>query len=77
MSADDKTRISPQVANTAVGTQLSGIYELDERIAFGGMGEVYRGHNIQTGDHVAAAFVLPEFARKALNDVSLSRRRHH
>ncbi|MER8994639.1 protein kinase [Mesorhizobium sp. M0678] len=63
MSADDKTRISPQLANTAVGTQLSGIYELDERIAFGGMGEVYRGHNIQTGDHVAIKIVLPEFAR--------------
>ncbi|MCZ8542669.1 protein kinase [Mesorhizobium qingshengii] len=63
MSADDKTRISPHVANTAVGTQLSGIYELDERIAFGGMGEVYRGHNIQTGDHVAIKIVLPEFAR--------------
>ncbi|RUW89318.1 serine/threonine-protein kinase [Mesorhizobium sp. M7A.F.Ca.US.010.02.1.1] len=63
MSADDKTRIPPQVANTAVGTQLSGIYELDERIAFGGMGEVYRGHNIQTGDHVAIKIVLPEFAR--------------
>jgi serine/threonine protein kinase len=63
MSADDKTRISPGVANTAVGTQLSGIYELDERIAFGGMGEVYRGHNIQTGDHVAIKIVLPEFAR--------------
>ncbi|BAV51216.1 serine/threonine-protein kinase-like domain [Mesorhizobium loti] len=63
MSADDKTRISPQLANTGVGTQLSGIYELDERIAFGGMGEVYRGHNIQTGDHVAIKIVLPEFAR--------------
>ncbi|TPJ40074.1 serine/threonine-protein kinase, partial [Mesorhizobium sp. B2-6-5] len=63
MSANDKTRLSPQVANTAVGTQLSGIYELDERIAFGGMGEVYRGHNIQTGDHVAIKIVLPEFAR--------------
>ncbi|MER8974052.1 MULTISPECIES: protein kinase [unclassified Mesorhizobium] len=63
MSADDKTRISPQLTNTAVGTQLSGIYELDERIAFGGMGEVYRGHNIQTGDHVAIKIVLPEFAR--------------
>ncbi|PDQ17967.1 serine/threonine protein kinase [Mesorhizobium sanjuanii] len=63
MSADDKTRISPGLANTAVGTQLSGIYELDERIASGGMGEVYRGHNIQTGDHVAIKIVLPEFAR--------------
>lgn len=63
MSDDDKTRILPDMANTAVGTQLSGIYELDERIASGGMGEVYRGHNIQTGDHVAIKIVLPEFAR--------------
>lgn len=63
MSADDKTRISPSLTNTGVGTQLSGIYELDERIASGGMGEVYRGHNIQTGDHVAIKIVLPEFAR--------------
>ncbi|GLS31143.1 serine/threonine-protein kinase [Neomesorhizobium albiziae] len=60
---DDKTRILPDMAKTGVGTQLSGIYELDERIACGGMGEVYRGHNIQTGDHVAIKIVLPEFAR--------------
>ncbi|RRH97430.1 serine/threonine protein kinase [Mesorhizobium tamadayense] len=63
MSDDDKTRISPNLGYTGVGTQLSGIYELDERIASGGMGEVYRGHNIQTGDHVAIKIVLPEFAR--------------
>ncbi|MGE0282291.1 MAG: protein kinase [Rhizobiaceae bacterium] len=60
---DDKTRILPSVANADVGTQLSGIYELDERLASGGMGEVYRGHNIQTGDVVAIKIVLPEFAR--------------
>ncbi|UCI07114.1 serine/threonine-protein kinase [Mesorhizobium sp. B1-1-8] len=60
---DNKTRMSPALAHTGVGTQLSGIYELDERIASGGMGEVYRGHNIQTGDHVAIKIVLPEFAR--------------
>ena len=60
---DDKTRISTDLGHTGVGTQLSGIYELDERIASGGMGEVYRGHNIQTGDHVAIKIVLPEFAR--------------
>lgn len=62
MSADDKTRI---VSADAVqpGTQLNGIYEIDSRIAAGGMGEVYRGHNIQTGDPVAIKIVLPEFAR--------------
>jgi serine/threonine-protein kinase len=64
MNADDKTRISPgRTAETGVGTQLSGIYELDQRLASGGMGEVYRGHNIQTGDLVAIKIVLPEFAR--------------
>ena len=63
MSSDEKTQILPQVAEATVGTQLSGIYELDERIAFGGMGEVYRGHNIQTGDPVAIKIVLPELAR--------------
>jgi serine/threonine-protein kinase len=63
MSDDDKTRIAANVTHAGVGTQLSGIYELDERIASGGMGEVYRGHNIQTGDHVAIKIVLPEFAR--------------
>lgn len=63
MSADDKTRILPQVTNASVGMQLSGIYELDEHLASGGMGEVYRGHNIQTDDLVAIKIVLPEFAR--------------
>src|SRR6185312_695599 len=63
MSMDDRTRILPGRTETGVGTQLSGIYELDERIASGGMGEVYRGHNIQTGDLVAIKIVLPEFAR--------------
>lgn len=63
MAHDESTRILPEVARVGVGTQLSGIYELDERLASGGMGEVYRGHNIQTGDHVAIKIVLPEFAR--------------
>ncbi len=62
---DDRTRISPDPGAAVVGpgTQLSGIFELDEHIATGGMGEVYRGHNIETGDKVAIKIVLPEFAR--------------
>ena len=62
MNADDKTHILGDVGTATAGTQLSGIYELDKRIASGGMGEVYRGHNIQTGDHVAIKIVLPEYA---------------
>ncbi|MCT7374131.1 serine/threonine-protein kinase [Chelativorans salis] len=63
MSSDEKTRIMPAMASVTLGTQLSGIYELDERLGSGGMGEVFRGHNIQTGDPVAIKIVLPEFAR--------------
>lgn len=62
MTSDDKTRIAPDTG-VRKGTQLNGIYEIDEHIATGGMGEVYRGHNIQTGDPVAIKVVLREFAR--------------
>jgi serine/threonine-protein kinase len=66
MSSDEKTMLVALPEGVAVGTQLSGTYELDERIAAGGMGEVFRGHNIQTGDPVAIKIVLPEFARDAM-----------
>src|SRR4051812_19573193 len=45
------------------GMQLNGIYEIDALIAAGGMGEVFKGHNVQTGDPVAIKIVLPEFAK--------------
>ena len=63
MSADERTLIKSALDSVAIGTQISGTYELDERIAAGGMGEVFRGHNIQTGDPVAIKIVLPEFAQ--------------
>jgi hypothetical protein len=37
------SRVSP-------GTRLNGIYEIECQIGAGGMGEVYKGHAIQTGD---------------------------
>jgi serine/threonine-protein kinase len=49
------TRLDP-------GTHLNDTYEIDERIASGGMGEVYKGHNIQTGEPVAIKTILPELA---------------
>ena len=56
-SASDmsRSRLSP-------GTRLNGIYEVDHLIASGGMGEVYKGHTVQTGDVVAIKVLLPEFA---------------
>ena len=46
----------------APGTRLNGIYEIDEMIGAGGMGEVYKCHEIQTGAAVAIKMLLPEMA---------------
>ena len=56
-----RSRLSP-------GTRLNGIYEIDHLIASGGIGEVYKGHTIQTGDVVAIKVLLPELAE---NDAAL------
>jgi eukaryotic-like serine/threonine-protein kinase len=45
------------------GTQLNNMFEIERLLAAGGMGEVYRGRNIETGDPVAIKLVLPEFAQ--------------
>jgi serine/threonine-protein kinase len=44
------------------GTRLNGIYEVDQLVAAGGMGEIYKGHTIQTGDTVAIKMMLPDLA---------------
>jgi serine/threonine protein kinase len=51
------------------GTRLNGIYEIDQQIGAGGMGEIYRGHSIQTGDPVAIKVMLPDLAE---NDAALA-----
>ncbi|MFD1987415.1 protein kinase [Mesorhizobium newzealandense] len=42
------------------GVRLNDTYQLDEHLASGGMGDVYRGHNIETGEPVAIKTVRPE-----------------
>jgi class 3 adenylate cyclase/serine/threonine protein kinase len=44
------------------GTRLNGIFEIDQPIGVGGMGEIYKGHLIETGDPVAIKVMLPEFS---------------
>jgi hypothetical protein len=44
------------------GTRLNGIYEIERLIGVGGMGEVYKGRAIQTGDAVAIKTIRPEMA---------------
>ncbi len=59
---ESKVRASAR-AGVPPGTRLNGIYEIETAIAAGGMGEVYKAHNIQTGDPLAIKLVLPEHAR--------------
>jgi len=62
----DATQIRPGVG---AGTRLNGIYEIERLIAVGGMGEIYRGRAIQTGDAVAIKTIRPELAQ---NDAALA-----
>jgi len=50
-----RVRISP-------GTRLNGIFEIDHPLASGGMGEVYKGHTVQTGDAVAIKMLRSDMA---------------
>jgi serine/threonine-protein kinase len=46
----------------AQGTRLNGIFEIDQHIASGGMGEIYTGHAIETGDSVAIKVMRSDLA---------------
>ena len=60
MASYPTASVSP--ARIPAGTQLNGIYQIDHLIAAGGMGEVYKGHAIETGDPVAIKVMLPDLA---------------
>ncbi len=49
--------------------QLNGVYEIDALLARGGMGEVYKGHSIQTGDAVAIKVIRADLAE---NEVAIA-----
>lgn len=61
--SDDRTQIASRGSAINIGTELNQTYCIDELLGVGGMGEVFKGHNIQTGDPVAIKIVLPEFAK--------------
>lgn len=63
MSDSERTVFAPRAGAVSVGTTLNGIYEIERLIAVGGMGEVYKGRAIQTGDAVAIKMIRPEMAR--------------
>ncbi len=45
------------------GTRLNNLYEIEEHIADGGIGTVYRARDVESGDPVAIKVLLPSFAR--------------
>lgn len=47
-----------------VGTIINNNYKITELVNAGGMGEVYRGENVHTGDEVAIKIVLPNLAHE-------------
>lgn len=64
MSDDsERTVFAPRVANARIGTTLNGIYQIESLVGVGGMGEVYKGRAIQTGDAVAIKMIRPDMAR--------------
>ena len=60
----------PKIADPRLGTVIDGRYRLDERLAAGGMGVVYKGERIGIGKPVAIKFlhetfaVLPDLVRR-------------
>ncbi len=60
---EDRTVFQPGAGGSVrPGVRLNGIYEIERLIAQGGMGEVYRGFNIQTRDPVAIKMIRPELS---------------
>jgi serine/threonine protein kinase len=58
-------RSSTEPSRLTPGTRLNGIFEIDQRIASGGMGEIYRGHAVETGDTVAIKVMRTDLADNA------------
>ncbi|WP_051955905.1 serine/threonine-protein kinase [Beijerinckia mobilis] len=65
------------------GTRLNDNYEIDVFLKSGGMGDVYRGHEIQTGDSVAIKLIREQLAGDETmlamfrNEALALRRIHH
>src|SRR4051812_38171174 len=64
--SDDRTVFQPQPKQRGSlnqGVLLNGMFQVEQLIAEGGMGEVYRGVAVASGDAVAIKVVRPEMGR--------------
>src|SRR5207253_6483282 len=48
--------------NSLIGKEINQTYRIDERLAVGGMGAVFRGTNLKQGDIVAIKVISPHLA---------------
>ena len=63
MSSDETVFQPKPQGSLRQGVRLNGIFEIEQLIAEGGMGEVYKGVALASGDAVAIKLVRPEMAR--------------
>lgn len=62
MASSEPTKVTGLGLTIPPGTRLNGIFEIERQIGAGGMGMVYRAHNVETGDKVAIKIVRAEMA---------------
>ncbi|GAB5378510.1 MAG: hypothetical protein AcusKO_49720 [Acuticoccus sp.] len=62
MASSEPTQVTGFGLTIPPGTRLNGIFEIERQIGAGGMGMVYRAHNVETGDAVAIKIVRVEMA---------------
>jgi serine/threonine protein kinase len=62
----DMYSTTPSTSRLAQGTKLNGIFEIERHIASGGMGEIYQGRAIETGDVVAIKVMRTDLADNAM-----------
>ncbi|MEO1103119.1 MAG: protein kinase, partial [Pseudomonadota bacterium] len=62
MTDSEPTRVAGLGLTIPPGTRLNGIFEIERQIGSGGMGMVYRAHNVETRDAVAIKIVRAEMA---------------
>ncbi|MCK7612016.1 serine/threonine protein kinase [Roseibium sediminicola] len=55
--------MSPAEQSLPAGTRLNNLYEIEEHIADGGIGTVYRARDVESGDPVAVKVLLANFAK--------------
>ena len=61
----EQPRNTVRASGTSVGRVLGGRYQLDEFLASGGMGDIYRARRLHIGDTVAVKVLRPEVIENA------------